>query len=236
MHVTLASATDNPDFAPEPFSALYQRSLYQSMRNLVGRTFNTLQRVVDGLPASDREQAGAVLAFRSAILERMRKLVGDKMSARRIRTHGDYHLGQVLFTGRDFVIIDFEGEPARPLTERRLKRSPLGDVAGMLRSFHYAAHAAIRSEETRGLARAEQLEGIEQWAQVWALWASGAFLGAYLDTARDAGFLPEDDDELHTLLEAHLLEKAVYELGYELNNRPDWVRTPVRGIRHLLGV
>ncbi|NIP79489.1 MAG: phosphotransferase, partial [Gemmatimonadetes bacterium] len=190
LHATLASAT-SPELAPEPFSALYQRSLYQSMRNLVGRNFNALGRAVDRLSSTDRGQARDVLSLRPAILDRMRKLVGEKMSARRIRTHGDYHLGQVLYTGRDFVIIDFEGEPARPITERRLKRSPLGDVAGMLRSFDYAVHAALRDEEIRGLARAEDLNGVEGWAAVWTLHASAAFLGTYLDRAAGAGFLPE---------------------------------------------
>ncbi len=234
LHSELAAAT-TPDMAPEPFSALYQRSLYQSMRNLVGRNFNGLNRALDGLPANDRALAGEVLDQRGVVLGRMRALVGEKMAARRIRVHGDYHLGQVLYTGRDFVIIDFEGEPARPLTERRLKRSPLSDVAGMLRSFDYAAHAAIRDEETRGLARDGESNGVEAWAAFWTFHASTAFLGAYLETA-DAGFLPDRDEALHTLLETHLLEKAVYELGYELNSRPDWVRIPVQGIRNLLGV
>ncbi|NIP80661.1 MAG: alpha-amylase, partial [Gemmatimonadetes bacterium] len=141
------------------------------------------------------------------------------------------------FTGRDFIIIDFEGEPARPLTERRLKRSALSDVAGMLRSFHYAAYTALADEHLRGMARAGQLEDLDRWARFWAAWASAAFLRAYLDEAGEGGtapFLPAREDQLRTLLEAHLLEKAVYELGYELNNRPDWVGVPVRGIRQLL--
>ncbi|HKJ93034.1 MAG TPA: phosphotransferase, partial [Longimicrobiales bacterium] len=235
MHATLASVADNPDFAPEPFSALYQRSLYQSMRNQVGRVLNTLNRSLPALPPALQEEARSVLELRGAILTRLRRLVGEKMTGSRIRTHGDYHLGQVLYTGRDFVIIDFEGEPARALTERRLKRSPLRDVAGMLRSFHYAAHAALMSEELRGLAHAGELNGTDQWAQYWTQWVGAAFLGAYLETA-GAGFLPTRRRDLELLLDAHLLEKAVYELGYELNNRPDWTRIPVRGIRHVLGV
>jgi maltose alpha-D-glucosyltransferase/alpha-amylase len=235
MHTTLASVVDNPDFAPEPFSALYQRSLYQSMRSLVGRVLNALNRSLPALPAPLQEEARSVLELRGAILERLQRLVGEKMTGSRIRTHGDYHLGQVLHTGRDFVIIDFEGEPARPLTERRLKRSPLSDVAGMLRSFHYVAHAALMSEEMRGLAHAGELNGTDRWAQYWARCTSAAFLGAYLANA-GTGFLPTEPDQLEALLDAHLLEKAVYELGYELNNRPDWTRIPIRGIRHVLAV
>ncbi len=168
----------------------------------------------------------------------MRGVVGDKMNAQRIRTHGDYHLGQVLFTGQDFVIIDFEGEPARPLTERRLKRSALSDVAGMLRSFHYAAYTALADEELRGLTRSEALNGWDRWARFWTAWTSAAFLRTYLERAREeetaVSFVPPDDGDLRTLLEAHLLEKAVYELGYELNNRPGWIHLPVQGILQLL--
>ncbi|MFP4623745.1 MAG: maltose alpha-D-glucosyltransferase [Gemmatimonadota bacterium] len=240
MHRALAGSIDRAGFRPEPFSALYQRSLYQSMRNLGGRTFQTLARELRSLPESVRDEAAGVLHRKNEILARMRGVVGEKMEALRIRTHGDYHLGQVLYTGRDFVIIDFEGEPARPLTERRLKRSPLSDVAGMLRSFHYAAYTAMGGEGVRSLVRAGDLENLDRWARFWVAWSSAAFLGMYLeeahsDEARGAGFVPERDDQLRVLLDAHLLEKAVYELGYELNNRPDWVRVPVLGIEQLLG-
>ncbi|MFO7892337.1 MAG: maltose alpha-D-glucosyltransferase [Longimicrobiales bacterium] len=237
MHRALAATTD-PAFAPEPFSALSQRSLYQSMRNLSGRTLNALRRELGGVPESVRADARAVLERRNEILQRMRDVVGEKMDAQRIRVHGDYHLGQVLYTGRDFLIIDFEGEPARPLTERRLKRSALSDVAGMLRSFHYAAYTALADEELRGLTRTEAMNGWDGWARYWTAWSSAAFLRAYLEEARmeDGGkpFVPPDDRDLRTLLEAHLLEKAVYELGYELNNRPDWIHLPVRGVLQLL--
>ncbi|MGK7311487.1 MAG: maltose alpha-D-glucosyltransferase [Candidatus Longimicrobiales bacterium M2_2A_002] len=236
MHRALASTTDR-GFAPEPFSALYQRSLYQSMRNLTGRTLNGLRRELEVLPEGVRTDAESILERRSEILQRMRAVVGEKMDARRIRTHGDYHLGQVLFTGRDFLIIDFEGEPARPLTERRLKRSALSDVAGMLRSFHYAAYTALADEELRGLTRSEAMNGWDRWARFWTAWSSAAFLRAYLDEARAEDgppFVPDDEEDLRILLESHLLEKAVYEMGYEMNNRPDWIGLPVRGILQLL--
>jgi maltose alpha-D-glucosyltransferase/alpha-amylase len=148
----------------------------------------------------------------------------------RIRVHGDYHLGQVLYTGKDFVIIDFEGEPARPLSERRIKRSPLRDVAGMLRSFHYAAYTvfATRVAAERG--------ALEPWAQFWYEWVGSAFLRAYLHRAGDAAFLPRAREELATMLRVYLLEKAVYEVGYELNNRPDWTWIPLRAITQLLAL
>jgi maltose alpha-D-glucosyltransferase/alpha-amylase len=208
------------------------------MRNLSGRTLNSLRREAGRLPEEVRQDAESVLERRNEILQRMRGVVGDKMDAHRIRVHGDYHLGQVLYTGRDFAVIDFEGEPARPLTERRLKRSALADVAGMLRSFHYAAYTALAGEELRGLRRSETMNGWDRWARFWTAWSSAAFLDAYLEEARgdEQGppFVPLDDDDLRTLLEAHLLEKAVYELGYELNNRPAWIHLPIRGILQLL--
>jgi maltose alpha-D-glucosyltransferase/alpha-amylase len=147
------------------------------------------------------------------------------------RIHGDYHLGQVLFTGSDFVIIDFEGEPARPLAERRRKRSPLQDVAGMLRSFHYAAYAPLLQE---GNAEGSSHEAPRRWAQYWQKWVSATFLRTYLEVSGDAIFIPKGREELALLLDVHLLDKAVYELGYELNNRPSWVRIPLDGISQLL--
>jgi maltose alpha-D-glucosyltransferase / alpha-amylase len=148
--------------------------------------------------------------------------------------HGDYHLGQVLYTGRDFVIIDFEGEPARPLSERRIKRSPLRDVAGMLRSYHYVSYAALFGQIPS--IRPEDFPALEPWAKFWYTWVSVAFLKAYLTTAKEDPILPKDPTELQVLLEVYLLEKAVYELGYELNNRPEWVKVPVQGLLQLLTV
>ena len=161
----------------------------------------------------------------------MRTLLEGPLGGRRIRTHGDFHLGQVLWTGRDVVIIDFEGEPARPLGQRRLKRSPVQDVAGMLRSFHYAAYAALFRES----GPAEALGGLpEQWILFWRSWISAAFLRAYREAVAPARIVPEDDAAFGRLLDLFLLEKAVYELGYELDNRPDWVSIPARGLEELL--
>jgi maltose alpha-D-glucosyltransferase/alpha-amylase len=156
------------------------------------------------------------------------------IDAKRIRCHGDLHLGQVLFTGTDFVIIDFEGEPERPVSERRIKASALRDVAGMLRSFHYAAHAALRGQTQTLIMRHAELP-IEVWANYWSAWGSAAFLRAYLGAAGRGGFLPNNRDQLGSLLQAYLLEKALYELRYELNNRPDWVNIPLEGIKQYCG-
>jgi maltose alpha-D-glucosyltransferase/alpha-amylase len=157
-----------------------------------------------------------------------------KIAASRIRCHGDYHLGQVLFTGQDFVIIDFEGEPARSLSERRLKCSPLRDLAGMIRSFHYAARTALNKQVLLLPQPENALPRLNQWAQYWYTWVSVNFLKAYLDVIKPAGLLPEDPARLKILLDAFLYDKALYEVGYELNNRPDWVKVPLQGILQLL--
>jgi maltose alpha-D-glucosyltransferase/alpha-amylase len=136
----------------------------------------------------------------------------------------------VLWTGEDFVIIDFEGEPGRPLSQRRFKRNPLRDVAGMLRSLAYASAAALRD----GRHRLEDLGRLEPWARAWSEWVSEAFVGSYLERARDARFIPRSESDLGLLLEFFLLEKCIYEIGYELNNRPEWLEIPLRGLLALL--
>ena len=216
MHLALAVDTENADFAPEAFTAEYRDSICQSM----GKAMRRMMQLLEQKPGVLNEEAAALLLREQEILRRHAALMAPPIEATRIRIHGDYHLGQVLDTGSDFIIIDFEGEPGRPLNERRIKHSPLRDVAGILRSFDYAAHTALAQ-------RAER-------AEAWVEGVSVAFLNAYLATARGASFLPASDQELRMLLEVCLLEKAVYEVCYELNNRPDWVGIPLRGITRIL--
>jgi len=170
--------------------------------------------------------------------ERLLKLfepfLTHRITGLRIRTHGDYHLGQVLRTGNDFVIIDFEGEPSRPLSERRIKRSALRDVAGMLRSFHYAPYAVVQGQSQGSVIRSEDIAALENAARFWHREVSAAFLGAYLAESGAAAHLPHTREELRVLLDAYLLEKALYEIAYELNNRPEWVNIPLRGVVDLL--
>jgi maltose alpha-D-glucosyltransferase/alpha-amylase len=230
LHAALASNTTDPNFAPEPFSKLYQRSIYQSMRNLTARTFQLMRSRLKHLPEKGLDLAKKVLEREVKVFDSFHPLLESRISASRIRVHGDFHLGQVLFTGKDFIIIDFEGEPARSLTERRLKRAALRDVAGMLRSFHYAAYHAIYSRDVRP----EDILAVEQWANFWQIWVSAVYLKTYLDLAGPADFLPKDPKELQILLSAFCLEKAIYELSYELNNRPEWVNIPLLGILQLL--
>ena len=233
FHLAMASNVGNPSFAPEPFTPFYQRSLYQSMRNLTAQTFSLLRKRVGTLPETDRGQGRVVLDMEERILKRFQGILDRKITAMRIRVHGDYHLGQVLFTGKEFVLIDFEGEPARSLAERRIKRSPVRDVAGMLRSFHYASYAPLIGE-VGGSVRSDDVKSLEPWADCWNAWVSAAFLQGYLAAAKEGAFLPRTREELSILLDTFLLEKAIYELGYELNNRPDWVKLPLLGILSLM--
>jgi len=171
-----------------------------------------------------------VLKLEDAIFARFREVLALNMTGMRIRCHGDFHLGQVLFTGKDFVIIDFEGEPARPLSERRMKRSPLRDVAGMLRSFDYAAMVKLKSQS----ARPEDPIPLKPWARFWHRWVSVAYLKGYLDATALAPFIPATRTELALVLDIYLLEKSIYELSYELNNRPDFSDVPIAGILEIL--
>jgi maltose alpha-D-glucosyltransferase/alpha-amylase len=234
LHLALASDTENPNFAPEAFSSFYQRSIYQYMRNLTGQVLLLLKKRLDVLPPETQQLAQTILNRHEQIMDRFKALVNQKITAMRIRCHGDYHLGQVLFTGKDFIIIDFEGEPARPLGERRMKRSPLRDVAGMLQSFNYAITLAFRNEVENGLIRPDNQQVMEQWSQFWFEWVSNTYMNTYLATASDASFIPKTNQELQVLLDAYLFEKSIYELGYELNNRPDWVDIPLKRILQLL--
>jgi len=232
LHLALASNLTDPNFYPEPFTTLYQRSIYQSMRNLTSRTFRLMRARLSHLPKPIQETTNKVLEKEQDVYNSFHTLLDGKISAQRLRIHGDFHLGQVLFTGKDFIIIDFEGEPARSLSERRLKRSPLRDVAGMLRSFHYAAYHAIFSKG----ARPEDIAAMEKWAYYWYFWVSVTFFKSYMKIAGQGNFLPPADSQLTILLRALSLEKAVYEVAYELNNRPNWVPIPLQGILELLRV
>jgi maltose alpha-D-glucosyltransferase/alpha-amylase len=230
MHLALASDKKDPAFAPEPFTALYRRSVYQSMRSLADQGMSLLQKRLKRLPEEVQGQAEELLKLEPEILAGCRQMIERKITGMRIRCHGDYHLGQVLFTGKDFVIIDFEGEPARSVTERRLKRSPLRDVACMLRSFHYAALTKLRGD---GL-RPEDAVQLKPWAQYWYSWISVSYLKGYLAPTQQSGLIPRGSDDFTLLMNILLLEKAIYELSYELNNRPDWVGLPIEGILQLI--
>ncbi|MAY74390.1 MAG: maltose alpha-D-glucosyltransferase [Phycisphaerae bacterium] len=231
MHAALADSTDAA-FEPEPFSKLYLRSLYQTLRNGVRRPLQTLRTSSGKLEGDARDLAEEVLERKDELLARISRVRDLPLDGVRIRCHGDYHLGQVLWTGEDFFIIDFEGEPMRTLGERRLKRSPLSDVAGMCRSLDYAAFAGLNALVERGMVESRD-EQMSRLADFWSVNARAAFLRGYLNAA-EAPLVPADRGAIELLLDAWTLHKAAYEVDYELNNRPDWVSIPLRGILGVL--
>jgi maltose alpha-D-glucosyltransferase/alpha-amylase len=233
LHLALAQPTDDPAFAPEPGSADHWVRLAGEIRSRAMGAYDLLKSAIPRLPDDLVDLASLVLSHRARVLTRLERLKRLKPGPIRTRIHGDYHLGQVLRVGTDFVIIDFEGEPSRPLEERRGKYSPLRDVAGMLRSFSYAAQVAFMGHVAR---RPRDLERLLPWAGLWERTVAGLFLRTYRRAAGDAPFLPEDPAEFRQLLEGFLLDKTLYELQYELDNRPAWVRVPLSGLLELDGL
>ncbi len=231
LHIALSSNKEDPNFAPEPYTMLYQRSLYQSMQSRARQVLQLLRKNIGRFPKEVGGTMQEVLGLEKAIMARFKEIYQTKISTMKIRIHGDYHLGQVLYTGNDFFIIDFEGEPAKALSERRLKRSPFRDVVGMIRSFHYKAYTTLI---TQAWIRPEDVPVLEPWADLWFKYASATFLRSYLDTAKGASFIPKNPEEIRILLDVFLLDKALYEIAYELNNRPEWVTVPLKGVKHLL--
>ncbi len=230
LHLALASLTDDPAFAPEPIAPADVQHLLADLRKDAARVLDTLKESVATLPDEFIDLAGLVLGRRSQILDSFSLPAHDGTLGQRIRIHGDYHLGQVLQVKTDYLILDFEGEPARPLQERRAKSSPMKDVASMLRSLGYAAYSGLIAHTAR---RQEDWKSLEPWARLWERSTGAEFLRAYRATALGAPFLPSSDDGFRKLLAVFLLHKALYELSYELNNRPTWVRIPLIGILSL---
>jgi maltose alpha-D-glucosyltransferase/alpha-amylase len=227
MHLALATQTEDPAFQSEPFTA---EDLALDARRIDAQIHRTLDALRAGMPSLREltaDDAASILSRRIELFARAHAITTAQASGKRVRIHGDYHLGQVLRAKNDFVILDFEGEPARSLAERRRKQSPLKDVAGMLRSFSYAAYSGLDQYVQR---HPDSYKALEPWAQLWENAVCTAFLDAYKQTtAADPNLLPEAG-QAQSLLNAYLLEKALYELLYELNNRPAWVRIPLAGI------
>jgi maltose alpha-D-glucosyltransferase / alpha-amylase len=239
LHRALAAETLDPTFTPEPMTPLYQRSLYQSMRNVQQRTLHELSTNLPRLAPEVQAEAREVLARSDDMLRSFRALVSRRLGGRRIRCHGNLGLGELLFTGKDFVVIDFEGEPGRSLGERRVKRSPLCDVASMVRSFHHAALSALIGDEQRrgrtpGMIRPEDIGLLGQWAELWFMWASATFARAYQEHAGGASFLPVSNVDFEKLLADFLLDRALRELSVELEVRPAWAVISIRAILQLL--
>ncbi len=228
LHLALASEKDDPAFSPEPLTAVDRQAMSHGARSNAKRAFRLM-----GPLAARSETVEEVLRRGDEVNTRLQSLVSQRIQVSKIRCHGDFHLGQVLWTGKDFVIVDFEGEPARSLGQRRLKRSAFVDVAGMIRSFHYASRAASL-QVNRSHAASIEPEELEPWLVLWYRTVAGTYLNVYLESAAGAAFLPDRREDLGALLDFLLLEKAIYELGYEANSRPDWIDIPAHGVLDLL--
>jgi maltose alpha-D-glucosyltransferase/alpha-amylase len=231
MHKALATDTTDSAFSVE---TLQSADVAGWVSEAVAETHGMLDQLRTGLAKlspSARAIASEVLGARDLLIGRIEAATTMQPSGGRSRIHGDYHLGQILITEGDVMIIDFEGEPKRSLAERRAKSSPLRDVAGLLRSFHYAAWTALNHyAETRG----EVPETVREQVETWRQTISANFLTAYKSNVAGAPSYPNDPAFADALQDLFLIQKAIYEVGYELANRPDWVEIPLTGIRDLL--
>ena len=231
MHLALASRPEMKGFEPEAFSLHYQRSLFSALTSLTRSAFQTLQKSIKNLPDADKKTAEEVLSLKSEVLNQFKMIYVEKFEAMKIRNHGDFHLGQVLWTGKEFIFIDFEGEPLLAFSERRIKRSPLRDLAGMIRSFHYVIYSAFLNNKSPQLKE----HGFESLVEDFYLLVSRFYIRSYLETVGETKFLPKDKKQFNILLQTFLLEKAVYELKFDLQKRPDWAKIPMEGIKYHLG-
>jgi maltose alpha-D-glucosyltransferase/alpha-amylase len=231
MHLALASRMNAPDFTPEPLTSADLATYAQSMRDSAGKTLRTLESMLNRLPETARDQAHRILSERTRLLDRLKAPKTGELPSGKIRCHGDYHLGQVLWVENDFILLDFEGEPSRSLAERRMKQSPLKDVAGMLGSFDYAVLTALASHIAD---RPESATRLAPWGAFWRSAVASTFLKAYRDTVGDTGMIPTDSAVLESTLTLYQLDKTFYELHYEINNRPDWVFIPMEKILAVL--
>jgi maltose alpha-D-glucosyltransferase/alpha-amylase len=230
LHAAFAQSKGIPAFDPVPLASTDIATIAQKLRDQATESLDRLARRREALPESIRADTDRLLAQRDSILSRIAAHASDRSQGTKTRLHGDYHLGQVLVVQNDFVITDFEGEPSRTMDERSEKQSPLKDVAGMLRSFDYAMHAAIFKFVA---GRPDARDAVEEAGRHWQGQAAAGFLDGYEEVARSAG-LASPRAEMNGLLELFVLEKAIYELKYEVDNRPDWVRIPLTGLLHAL--
>lgn len=230
LHLALASGEPGTEFSMEPMTPHYLRSVFQSMRSLAVQNLRLLRKQIKSLPPDLAPVAQRVLELEPVVLGHYRQLVEQWFEAGRIRIHGDCHLGQFFWTGRDFVFLNFEGDVTVPISERRIKRSPLHDVARMVRSFHHAAYAGFHQQVQLGVIARENLPKFEPWVRHWNRAVSLAYLQAYCEKLHPSGILPVEEDKLRRLLLAYLLNQVMEELGRELRTHSDNVRAPLRAI------
>ncbi len=231
MHLALASNSTHKDFTPEEFSLHYQRSLFAGFQSLVRESYQAQKRTLPSLPDDVRLGVEQLLTRKNDLLTLFKRIYSRKLDTTKIRIHGDLQLEKILLTGNDIAIQDFGGDPNRSYSERRLKRSPLRDVASMIRSFYYVGYEGFlltNQVTTTGLT------SLLPYAEFWSRYMSNFFMEAYLKTVAGSSFIPSQPGDLQMMLETYLLERAVSDLNHELNSRPDWVRVPLQLIQSIL--
>jgi len=231
LHDALSQDSSDKDFDKEESSLHYQRSLFSGLQTLTRTSLEKLKSVMDKLPEETSDEAGEVIGLKNEILKCFREIYDHKIPVMKIRTHGDYHLRQILWTGREYIMNSFEGDPSKSFSERRIRRSAMRDLAAMIRSLHYAAYSNILSPEYDQ----QRKEGnLEEWAETWHYYISRLYIKGYFDKAGNKDYIPKDQDDFKILMHTFLLEKALHELNYEIENRPEWIIIPLRGIKSVL--
>jgi maltose alpha-D-glucosyltransferase/alpha-amylase len=231
LHLALSGSKELKDFGPENFSLHYQRSLFSSMLALVRETNQNMQRNKMLLPDSEKSIIDNLAGRKNEMISVFKKIYSKKLDVVKTRIHGTLSLGQVLLTGKDVAIHDFGGNPSRSYSEVRLKRSPLSDVASMIRSFCYAGYEGFL---TTSHVRKGEIKNLLPYADLWIHYMSGFFLKAYFETVKQTDLIPKADDDLKVMLQYYLLEKALHALNYELINRPEKAIIPLSMIRDIL--
>jgi len=234
LHRVLASDFANKNFTPETSTPHHRRAVFQSMRNLAVQNLRLLRRQAGVLSAETQPLAQRVAELEPNIIQSYRALSDLRVSALRLRLHGDFRLSQALWTGKDFVFIDFEGESSMPISERRLKHSPMRDVAMMLRSFHYAAAVGLEQHVQRGSIPPENMLRYQSWLRYWNLWVGVAYLKAYFQAISGAKILPDEEEAMRTMLRAYLLDRMMNEVGRQLREGGDHLEIPLAGTLFVL--
>jgi maltose alpha-D-glucosyltransferase / alpha-amylase len=234
LHLALSSDPSDPHFAPEPFTDHYRHAIFHGLMSLTGETFQLLRQHLSELPAATQNDARKLLERREEIRTRTRLISERRIASMRIRLHDDLELSRVLHTGKDFVFIGFDGRPDRTLGGRRIKRSPLRDVASMLLSFQYAAQAVFFDQLPGVTRRAETTAALEFWSRYWSDWVSAIFLKGYLDGLGQSALIPANDGDSRSLLDHCLIECTLEEASAELRNRPEWARVPLGLLEKIL--
>ncbi|MEM1327578.1 MAG: putative maltokinase [Bacteroidota bacterium] len=232
MHIALASDRERAAFAPVVLDINSQKKISAAQKQLAQQQLDALTNLLPKLSPEQQAEAQQLLDKKDILLAAFDHFKTTPITAEQTRVHGDYHLGQVLDDGEDFYIIDFEGEPLRSIAERRELNSPFKDVAGMVRSLHYAAYGELYLHPDKYPQIGAM--NLEAWAAQWFHYMSQAYLTAYFHRTKGQAFVPNNKEALEQLLRVFILEKAIYEVGYEMNARPDWLKIPLRGVLYEL--